>query len=72
MRNTIFEFKSKKETDKERLHQDVYKNNVYIGYIINECKNKYDAFNWYFVGCNKYPILKSMTKKELLIKIKAL
>jgi hypothetical protein len=65
-------FKNKKETASELKHIDVYKDGVYIGYIIkNDSLAAPINVNWNF--CTKMiaiPNLHGKSKKELIDKIK--
>lgn len=74
-----FTYKNKKETDKERKHIDIFIDDKYVGYIINEIENKFAVDNWYFVYSYNFTIFKNVpenfkikgsisakTKKELI------
>ena len=65
------QLKSKKETDRELAHTDVYYQNSFIGYIIRNF-SKYVAINenWNFVSKTRgLKMLEGRTKKELLDKV---
>lgn len=64
---------TKRATDKELLHYDVYHDEKYIGYIISEDSNfRAPSSKWAYVS--NYPAnpaygMTGSTKKELLAKI---
>ena len=60
--------KSKKETEKERAHKEVYVGGKYIGYFMpNVSKCASTGENWNFVPkCSGIQYFHSRTKKELL------
>lgn len=63
MKTLTFDYKNKKETDKEHKHIDVYINGVYVGYIISEVSNKFAVANWYFVYNYEFTTFKSIPKE---------
>ncbi len=80
MNKIDFTYKSKRETDKELAHINVYANGCNIGYLISEIQNLASTHNWYFAPSDyclrtyKVPVgeIHGKTKGELIQKVEGI